>query len=396
MDTGTLARLARDLGASEVREKAGKVTCSCLLARWTHFGGYDSKPSMVLFPAGRRGDPIFKCMGCHEEGTVRDIVIDHWSANPARNLIHWIFEIDGDPDADKLAKRSSALAALPDSPHENRKRKLHQEAPAVRKTTDDGRVWYDHRLLVEADAVKEISWGVYNQYHGKVPQFAFKRGLTAATCKEWELGHDAQMKRLLFPIRDRKGRLVGISGRLYSKECVYCGGPVARGVRDENNKKVRDQCKRCNRYEPPKYLHSDDFKRNLVLYGEHRRQDSVDGNVYLVEGHIDMLLLWQMGYRPVVAMLGSYPGHCQIEKLIAYWGRRIIIIPDGDKAGVDMAAKVKALVADRVPVIVKKCPDGTDPGAIIQAHLRGEMTLAEVHEIFGPPSVNVDSANVIG
>ncbi len=387
MDTATLARLARDLGGNEVRERNGKVTCSCLLARWTHFGGYDTKPSMVLYPQGRlRGDPIFKCMGCHEEGSVRDIVIDHWSANPARNLIHWIFEIDGDEGADKLIKRSAAIASLPDDPMANRKRKVMEPA-VVRKTTDDGRVWYDHKLLVEADAVKEISWGAYNQYHGKVPRFAFQRGLTAETCKEWELGHDPTMKRLLFPIRDRKGRLVGISGRLYSKECVYCGGQVARGQRDEANKRIRDHCRRCGKNEPPKYLHSDDFKRNMVLYGEHRRQDAVDGTVYLVEGHIDMLLLWQLGYRPVVAMLGSYPGHCQIEKLIAYWGRRIIIIPDGDKAGVDMAAKVKALVADRVPVIVKKCPDGSDPGAIVQAHLRGEITLAEVHQIFGEPPV---------
>lgn len=386
MDTATLARIARDLGARDVRERNGKVTCTCILARWTHFGGSDTKPSMVLYPSGRKGDPIFKCMGCHEEGTVRDMVLDIWSAT-GRNLIHWIFEIDGDPDADKLVKRSTTVAALPDDPTQLRRQRMGLKEPqVVRKIADDGKVWYDHKLLVEADAVPEISWGVYNGYYGKVPKYAINRGLTPETCKTWELGHDTDTKRLLFAIRDRKGRLVGISGRLYSKVCVYCGGEIARGKRDSDGKKVRDQCRACRRYESPKYLHSDNFKRNLVLYGENRRHDNIDGNVYVVEGHLDMLLLWQAGYRPVVAMLGSYPGHCQIEKLIAYWGRRITLIPDGDKAGKDMAAKVKSLVADRVPVVVKELPDGADPGSIIQAHQEGKISTETMHEILGEPT----------
>ena len=139
---------------------------------------------------------------------------------------------------------------------------------------------------------------------------------------------------------------------------------------DSDGKKVRDTCKICGKWEPPKYLHSDGFKRNLVLYGEHRKQDDVDGNVFLVEGHLDMLLMWQAGYRPVVAMLGSYPGKCQIEKLVAYWGRAITIVPDGDKAGASMAAKVKQLIAGRVKVFVRELPDQSDPGSLTRDQMR--------------------------
>jgi DNA primase len=136
-------------------------------------------------------------------------------------------------------------------------------------------------------------------------------------------------------------------------------------------------------------MHSEGFKRNLVLYGEHRKEDDVDGNVYLVEGHLDMLMLWQHGYRPVVAMLGSYPGRCQIEKLIAYWGRRITIIPDGDKAGEDMVVKVKQLVADRVPVVSRKLPSKADAASVIRSRQLGKIDEDRLVEILGPPSVAV-------
>lgn len=379
LETETLAALARDLGAVQVRARGDKVQCSCLLARWTHFGGRDEKPSMVLFPSGKRDEAIYSCLGCHERGPVRDLVLHHMSAGGSRGLLKWIEVLDGE-STEAPTKLSERLKALPEmGKWSNEKKKAPMQEREIVKTFNDGKPWYDYKALAQADEVTEISWGAYAEFAGKIPRYALQRGLTVETCKEWDLGHDKTMRRLLFPIKDRKGRLVGISGRLYSQTCVYCDGPIARDEVDENGKKIRAYCKRCDRNEPPKYLHSDEFKRNLVLYGEHRRQDNIDGNVYVVEGHLDMLKMWQSGYRPVVAMLGSYPGGCQIEKLIAYWGRRITIVPDGDKAGADMAAKIRSLVADRVQVSTKKLPDKMDPG---------DLTQEQMSEIIGPPPID--------
>ena len=377
MDTGTLAKIARNLGAVEVREKAGKITCSCLLARWTHSGAHDTKPSMVIFPSGRKGDPIYKCLGCHEEGSLRELTLDIWAAT-GRSQMTSILLIDGDSEgAAKAATASSRFASWDDNGPKKEHKAWGVELAAP-KIFDDGKPYYSKAVLVEADSVPEIPADVYAPYLGSIPAYAIKRGLTIETCKTWELGHDPDGKRLLFPIRDRAGRLVAISGRLYAKNCVFCGGAIARGV-IKDGKKVRDTCKVCGKWEPPKYLHSDGFKRNLVLYGEHRKQDDVDGNVFLVEGHLDMILMWQAGYRLVVAMLGSYPGRCQIEKLIAYWGRAITVVPDGDKAGASMAAKVKQLVAGRVAVLTRELPDGADPGSLTREQMReciGEPTFA--------------------
>lgn len=379
METSVLVQVVKNLGAREVRERAGKVTCSCLLARWTHSGAHDTKPSMVIFPSGRKGDPIYKCMGCHEEGSLRDLVLDLWAVTK-RNHMASILLLDGDEEAAAAsATASSRFAAWDDDP----KKKAKEWAPdlAEPKFFSDGKPYYSKNSLQEADAVPEIPADVYAPYAGSVPAYAIKRGLTRETCKAWELGHDVEGKRLLFPIRDREGKLVAISGRLYTKNCVYCEGPIARGVTvmngDGETVKVRDRCKVCGKWEGPKYLHSDGFRRNLVLYGEHRKDDNVDGNVFLVEGHLDMLLMWQAGYRPVVAMLGSFPGRCQIEKLIAYWGRAITIVADGDKAGKSMAAKVKQLVAGRVQVFTREIPDGSDPGS---------LTVEEMRQYIGEPT----------
>jgi hypothetical protein len=384
ISTGTLADIARELGAREVKEKVGKVTCSCLLSRWTHYSGSDSKPSMVIYQAGQHGEPIYKCMGCHEEGSLRDLVMELWAAT-GRNYMHLVMAIDG--DSGPPPKASARALSVPDDPG-FRKRAFIETLQ--QKKFNDGKPFYDYKSIAEAEQAPEIPDAVFAPYRGSIPRYAIQRGLTVETCKEWDLGHDREGKRLLFPIRDHKNRLVAISGRLYATECLRCGGLIARGRKDHDGKRIRDACTVCGLNEPPKYLHTDGFKRNLVLYGEHRR-DNVDGNVFLVEGHLDMLMLWQHGYRPVVSMLGSAPGRCQIEKLIAYWGRQITVVPDGDKAGEDMVVKVKQFVADRVSVQRRKLPDKADPASVLLALQRQEISESDVRSILGDPTVRVDS-----
>jgi DNA primase len=129
---------------------------------------------------------------------------------------------------------------------------------------------------------------------------------------------------------------------------------------------------------PPKYLHSDGFDRNLHLYGENRVEDG-SGLVYVVEGHLDALMLWQWGYRPVVALLGSHPGGAQIEKLVAYY-ERLLVVPDGDAAGRKMVEDLKAGVAWRIPVMSRIPENGKDPCSLGQHGCR---------DLLGPPPVSI-------
>lgn len=380
MDLGKVEHILRSLGA-KTQAAHGKVRCNCLLAPWTHPRGRDQKPSMVILQ-GKYGDPIYSCLGCHERGSLRDLLCFIWMKTGISTIRH-IEVLDG--EAEKVPEGVDRAVyevrrRVRSVSHGDVQRKAL--ARKVKEEGDDGEPWHDPEAIRKAEAVKELPWAEYEPFTGSIPRYALDRGLTVETCREWELGHDKRMKRLLIPMRDRKGRLVAVSGRIYVDDCPRCAVEyitVEDGVNPLTGKMThKDVCPSCNRQPPPKYLHSKGFIRNLHLYGEHRVMDGRE-RVYVVEGQLDALMLWQWGYRPVVALLGSYPGESQIEKLVAYYDR-LIIVPDGDKAGDEMATNIEGGVAWRIPVAVRRPPDKKDPG---------NLGRSGCLDLLGPPPVEI-------
>lgn len=410
VDAHTVASVLRGIGADKVQVKlTGKVTCCCLLAFWTHPKGRDESPSMVVLE-GKYGDPIYTCLACHREGSLLDLLtlIRVKSCGGREDLVQWMDVVEGLRSADAVTKVERLQARSREASALGAPAPSHAKAAedVVKKISGDGRLFYDHQAIAKADSVEPISEEEYAPYAGKVSRYALDRGLTIETCKAFQLGNDKAMKRLLFPIRNRKGALVAISGRLYATRCLGCGGEWERRCRrceepQRFHEKVggeeltdllcadsepwepqRPECINCELPKPPKYLHNKGFKRNLVLYGEHMLEESKDGRVYIVEGHLDMIRMWQAGYRPVVAMLGSHPGATQIEKLIKNW-QKAIVVGDGNKAGREMAIRVKQMVAGRIPVSIIDLDDERDPG---------NMSDEELTEKLGPPPDLVHAA----
>jgi len=383
VDVNKIDSVVRALG-TKTSVKGNKIRCNCILAPWTHAGGRDNTPSMVIFPEGRHGDPIYSCQACHRKGSLRDLLCFLWHKTRT-NMLPLIEVLDSEteqiPDGVdvKAWRRQKSLKGLTFEGAETRRVQMQSRPPSER----DG-PWFDHRAVEKAKEVPEIPWAVYEPYAGRVPRYAMERGISKETCKEWELGHDPGMKRLLFPMRDRDGRLVAISGRLYYDRCMWCDGDLAEEVipLPDRQMKVVVKCSKCGKSPPPKYLHNDGFQRNLHIYGENRVEDG-RGRLYLVEGHIDALILWQYGYRPSGALLGSYPGEIQIEKIIAYWDG-VVPVGDGDDAGRDMTNLVQTMIADRIPVIPKVCPRGLDP-----AKMAKELGPEALVELLGKPPVSV-------
>ena len=371
MTPDSAASILRGLGVPNIRiSRNGKVQCSCPVALWTHSRGTDSRPSgVVLFGDG--GQARYVCAACHWSASLRNLVLTLMSRT-GTNLFDLVDAIDAQTEWSGKPTKLSERLALVQSP--DRVAASRIGSVAMRMTTDDGKPWFDYKCIHKASLVEEIEAKRYEPYRHRVPRYALDRHLTVETCKEWDLGYDQDWHRLLFPVRDRQQRLVGISGRLIDNICPKCRVAYAGAPGD------RPQCPSCEKFQPPKYLHSNGFDRNLFVFGEHRVGDG-RGKVYVVEGHLDCLWLWQQGYRPVVALFGSYPGPAQIEKIIAYWDS-VVAVGDGDIAGRDMAGRVKAMVADRIPVVAKICPSGRDPGG-------GEsvppLSAEELAEFLGPP-----------
>lgn len=379
MDVGVVEKVLHGIGADRIRVRGQKISCCCVLSRWTHRSGRDNSPSMVVYADGEHG-PTYGCMACHETGTLIDLLL--FLRVKKVDVVEWIQVLDGDRPIEN-AKRSERLhdravkaSTMTSSPAQTR-----HAAEVQRVDRGDGRVFYDYLAVAAADKVEAIDESVYRPYIGEVPVYALERGITPEAALAFQLGDDPEMKRMLFPVRDRNGRLVAISGRLYARSCVRCGGrwaarcELCNRFEDEHEeiggalvcesgmpiKPMAEECVKCGLVHPPKYLHSKGFQRNLMLYGEHMGEKAVDGRVYVCEGNLDVIKLWQYGYRPAVAMLGSYPGPTQIEKLVARWSK-VIVVCDGDKAGRELFVHVKRMIAGRIPVFAKMLEEGRDPG----------------------------------
>jgi len=165
--------------------------------------------------------------------------------------------------------------------------------------------------------------------------------------------------RVMFPIRDSAGRVVGFGGRSLGDD-------------------------------PPKYLNSPEstlFHKGSVLYGLFEAREAIRGagRMVLVEGYVDALALVQNGIGYAVATLGTALGVSQL-RLARRFAPEVVAFFDGDRAGRDAAAKafVVCLQAE-IWGLGAFLPDGFDPDTFVQkkgrdatiALLGGAQPLAE-------------------
>jgi DNA primase len=118
--------------------------------------------------------------------------------------------------------------------------------------------------------------------------------------------YDRFRERIMFPIRNTKGQVIGFGGR------VLDGGE-------------------------PKYLNSPEtplFQKGLELYGlfEARQAIRDAGYVLVTEGYMDVVALAQLGFPQAVATLGTACTSTHVQKLLRQTDN-VIFSFDGDKAG---------------------------------------------------------------
>lgn len=104
------------------------------------------------------------------------------------------------------------------------------------------------------------------------------------------------------------------------------------------------------------------------LYGLYQARGSIresGGSLILVEGEVDV---WQMaahGYRNVAALLGSVLRSEQIEELAGIGVARVVLMPDGDDAGMELARRVSTLRLPKKPPLLVAALDGGDPDELL-------------------------------
>ena len=157
--------------------------------------------------------------------------------------------------------------------------------------------------------------------------------------------YDRFRHRIVFPISDAEGRVIGFGGRALGADrgAKYLNGP-----------------------ETPLY------KKSRVLYGLHEARDVIrrTGKAVLVEGYFDVLALHQMGLCAVVAAGGTALSSEQVELLVSNGCRELVLLFDGDEAGAAAPARAaRVLLEANLTAVVARlpaAPDGrSDPDALV-------------------------------
>jgi DNA primase len=186
-----------------------------------------------------------------------------------------------------------------------------------------------------------------------------KRGMLEAAVKvglvkreDGRASYDMFRGRLMFPIRDALGRVIGFGGRVLDQRL-------------------------------PKYINSPEspiYSKSRALYGvfEARQAIAQGERAIVVEGNIDVIALWQAGFKETVASLGTSLTVDQL-RVLGRYTRNIVACFDGDAAG--RKASLRALEVFLGAGLLGRgafLPSGFDPDTLVRD--RGAWAFTELIE----------------
>ena len=166
---------------------------------------------------------------------------------------------------------------------------------------------------------------------------------------------DRFKERIIFPIKSLSGRVLGFGGRTI-----------------KSSKKIA------------KYINSPEseiYNKSKILYGIYESRQSIvkDDLCLLVEGYMDVLQFYENGIKNVLASSGTSLTEAQIV-LISRLTSNIILLFDGDKAGVNAALRSTDMILEK-GLNVKICsfPEGEDPDSFVRENKK-EKTLEFINQ----------------
>ena len=168
-------------------------------------------------------------------------------------------------------------------------------------------------------------------------------GLVTAGQRRKESGtrsvYDKFRDRLIFPVIDIRGEVLGFSGRALNDD------------------------------QEPKYLNSPEtlvFSKRRTLFGMNLAKNSKRGSILLVEGNIDVVTLHQAGFDNAVASMGTSLTTEQT-RLISRYAKEIVICYDNDPAGKKATERALDLLKNsEFSVRVLKLPDRIVDGKAVK------------------------------
>jgi DNA primase len=235
------------------------------------------------------------------------------------------------------------------------------------------------RAYFQQRGVSQESWETFQLGYGLDDWHALENHLRAkghAYADVAELGliirreggegyYDRFRGRLMFPIRDIKGRVIGFGGRVLDKS-------------------------------EPKYMNSPEspvFSKGTVLYGIDQARGPIrqQNQVVIVEGYMDVIMAHQHGIRNVVASMGTALTETQLRTL-ARLTKRFALALDSDAAG--SAATLRGLDTARASLERDVKPVPLGPGLIrFESSLKVDLRIVTLPEGKDPDEIIRESAD---
>lgn len=311
----------------------------------------ESTPSFSVNPA--RG--IFKCFGCGKGGNAVTFVQEHEKLS-FPEAIKWIAsyykialqETERSPEQQIVQQVEESIRVINEFATTHFQTNLwdtedglligqsyFKERGFSKEIIEQFRLGYSIQNNEQNDLLKALT------LKGFSIEYALKSGVIKQ--KEDRL-YDAYRGRVIFPIQNMTGRVLGFGARILVK----------------NDK-------------APKYINSPEneiYIKSKVLYGLYQSRTHIAklDECFLVEGYTDVVSLHQGGVKNVVASSGTSLTEDQL-RLIKQLTRNLTILYDGDAAGVKAALRgLDMALAAGFNVKLVLFPDKEDPDSYIQKY----------------------------
>lgn len=294
----------------------------------------DTSPSLCV----SREKQIFTCFSCHATGNVFKFLMDYDKMS-FPSALKYLGDRAGILVKEFKGKRTEKYSKYYDIYNLAVRYYENNLMATFGKTARD---YLNGRGLNE-DVIKEFQIGLSLNKANDLTNLMVKKGYDLSDLNKIGLSndsHDIYSNRIMFPLYDLDGKVVGFSGRVYD------------GSKD--NKYV-------NTKETPIFKKGE----NLYHYAAARPEVRKEGYVIVMEGFMDVIRASTIGYRNTVALMGTALTSEQI-KLIRRLSEKIVLCLDGDDPGRNAALKDGELFLKAgVDVKVLTLPNPDDPDSFI-------------------------------
>jgi DNA primase len=305
----------------------------------------EKSPSFTVSPTKQ----FYHCFGCGAHGTAVGFLMEHAGMGFVEAVKELAQSVGMKVPEEERSESAKQRARQGESLHEVLLRAAHHYRNQLKDAPQA--IAYLKKRGLSGEIAKRFGIGyVPEEWQNLAAAFTDYEGpmlATAGLVKQKDDGkrYDVFRNRIMFPIVDVRGNVIGFGGRV-----------IGDGE--------------------PKYLNSPEtpvFEKGRELYGLYQARRAIRdaGRVLVVEGYMDVVALAQAGVEYAVATLGTATTPVHVQKLLRQ-ADEIVYCFDGDSAGRRAAWRALenslAHLADGKQIRFLFLPEGEDPDTYVRKH----------------------------